>query len=109
MLFGVFDGHGGKEVSQFAKKELKNTLIGMESFQNGDFKKSLEETFLKMDEKLKENDIRVSGSTACVVLITPDTIFCANAGDSRAVLNNEADIDNGYILDPSDPAEDDEI
>ena len=26
------------------------------------------------------------GSTACVVLITPTKIFCANAGDTRAVL-----------------------
>ena len=26
------------------------------------------------------------GATACVVLITEDHIFCANAGDSRAVL-----------------------
>lgn len=27
-----------------------------------------------------------AGCTACVVLITPDTIYCANSGDSRAVL-----------------------
>ena len=26
------------------------------------------------------------GSTACVVLISPTTIYCANAGDSRAVM-----------------------
>ena len=26
-----------------------------------------------------------AGCTANVVLITPDTIYCANAGDSRAV------------------------
>jgi len=27
MLFGVFDGHGGKDVAEFTKKEFKNTLI----------------------------------------------------------------------------------
>lgn len=27
-----------------------------------------------------------AGCTSCVVLITPDTIYCSNAGDSRAVL-----------------------
>ena len=27
-----------------------------------------------------------SGCTACVVLLTPDKIFCANAGDSRGIL-----------------------
>ena len=41
-----------------------------------------------MDEKLKENDIKECGSTACVVFVTNDKIFCANCGDSRAVLNN---------------------
>jgi protein phosphatase 1G len=28
----------------------------------------------------------VAGATACVALITPDTIYVANAGDSRSVL-----------------------
>ena len=27
-----------------------------------------------------------AGCTSCVCLITPDTIYCANSGDSRAVL-----------------------
>lgn len=27
-----------------------------------------------------------TGCTSCVVLITPTQIFCANSGDSRAVL-----------------------
>ena len=27
-----------------------------------------------------------AGCTACVVLITKDTIYCANAGDSRSCL-----------------------
>lgn len=30
-----------------------------------------------------------SGTTACVVLLTPDWIICANAGDSRAVLSRK--------------------
>ena len=28
----------------------------------------------------------MTGTTACVVLITKDNIYCANSGDSRAVL-----------------------
>ena len=28
-----------------------------------------------------------TGTTSCVVLITQDEIYCANAGDSRGVLN----------------------
>jgi len=36
-----------------------------------------------------------SGCTACVVLVTPTEIYCANAGDSRAILgrgNNVFDL-----------------
>jgi serine/threonine protein phosphatase PrpC len=28
-----------------------------------------------------------TGATACVVLITPDKIYCSNAGDSRGCLS----------------------
>ena len=30
------------------------------------------------------------GCTACVVLITPEHVYCANVGDSRAILVNKA-------------------
>ena len=47
----------------------------------------MEETFLKVDSLIKEEDFaQDTGSTACVVLITKDEIVCSNAGDSRAVL-----------------------
>ena len=41
MLFGVFDGHGGKEVSSFAKSHFKSTLVGQAEFKTGDFQKAL--------------------------------------------------------------------
>lgn len=31
-----------------------------------------------------------AGCTSCVVLITPDTIYCANSGDSRAIMATKA-------------------
>ena len=52
-----------------------------------------------------------SGCTACVVLVTPDNIYCANAGDSRAILTKK---DGGIIelsVDhkPNDPKEKERI
>ena len=90
MLFGVFDGHGGKEVANYAREEIKDILVNNHEFKMKNYEKALEETFLQLDAKVKEkkdyaND---TGTTACVVLITDKTIYCANAGDSRAVLNN---------------------
>ena len=35
MLFGVFDGHGGKEVSAFVEKEFKNTFTKIPEFKGG--------------------------------------------------------------------------
>ena len=49
-VFGVFDGHGGKEVAQFVKAHFMNEFIHNKSFKNGDIKKALSDTFLKMDE-----------------------------------------------------------
>ena len=50
------------------------------------------------DLTLDDNDIRALpfhvGCTACVCLITPDSIFCANAGDSRAILGFK----NGKVI-----------
>lgn len=31
-----------------------------------------------------------AGCTSCVCLLTNDTIYCANSGDSRAILVNKA-------------------
>jgi len=47
----------------------------------------LEKAFLALDAEVKKEPYaRDTGTTSCVVLITGDEIYCANAGDSRAVL-----------------------
>lgn len=89
MLFGVFDGHGGQEVSSFCHSHFKNTLVEQDEFVSQDYKRALEKACIRIDGKLKENGIFVAGCTACVVLITPLIIICANCGDSRAVLKNK--------------------
>ena len=43
---------------------------------------------MEIDKQLKDEDYSSdTGSTACVVFITKDRIFCANSGDSRAILS----------------------
>jgi len=50
-VFGVFDGHGGKEVAVYVKRHFTEELINNASYKNNkDMKKALSETFLKMDE-----------------------------------------------------------
>lgn len=54
-VFGVFDGHGGKEVAQFVKAHFTDELANTNSYKSGDLKKALPETFLRMDEMMVEN------------------------------------------------------
>jgi serine/threonine protein phosphatase PrpC len=48
----------------------------------------LKNAFLEYDTLVSKEDFAMdTGATSCVVLITPDKIICANAGDSRGVLS----------------------
>mmetsp|Transcript_50093 Transcript_50093/g.57646 ORF Transcript_50093/g.57646 Transcript_50093/m.57646 type:complete len:300 (+) Transcript_50093:36-935(+) len=104
-IFGVFDGHGGKEVAIFVSKNFVKELLANESFKKKNYEKALTETFIRMDEillspvgKKELNAIRAedgksgysesqAGCTANVALIVENTLYCANAGDSRCVLS----------------------
>jgi serine/threonine protein phosphatase PrpC len=49
-----------------------------------------------------------SGSTACVVLLSPSKLYVANVGDSRAVLGSRSTKYNKQIT-SSDPVKDDDL
>ena len=48
-IFGVFDGHGGKEISQFISNHFTEELLKNKNI-NSDMSQALKETFIKMDE-----------------------------------------------------------
>ena len=50
MLFGVFDGHGGQEVADYARDNFKKEFIKNGNFKAGDYKQALYETFINLDE-----------------------------------------------------------
>lgn len=88
---------------------MAKELLNLKSYQEGDYKTSLEEVFFKIDDMMiliknktnltqtnayeqdEENgdphNFTEAGCTANVILITKDKIYCANSGDSRAVLS----------------------
>jgi len=51
-LFGVFDGHGGKEVAIFVERHFIEELTKNKNFLAEKFEDALRETFMKMDELL---------------------------------------------------------
>ena len=54
-IFGVFDGHGGKEISQFVSNHFTKELIDNKNL-NKDMSKALKETFIKMDELMQTSE-----------------------------------------------------
>lgn len=57
-LFGIFDGHGGKEVALFTAKHLPVTLTRMQGYRSGDMKVALSQAFMEMDNLLMDKKHR---------------------------------------------------
>ena len=51
-LFGVFDGHGGKEASKVVEKNYERILKDTEAYSSKDYKQALYDSFKKTDEFL---------------------------------------------------------
>ena len=111
-FFAVCDGHGlfGKEVSEYIRaslstqveKEIKNIFDQAKSQQrvvdSNEVKDALAKSFETTNKGLYSDsgiDIYFSGSTCVTVLIVGNKIFCANVGDSRAVLARQ--VESGKI------------
>eukprot|EP01013_Petalomonas_cantuscygni_P006141 TRINITY_DN16_c0_g2_i1.p2 TRINITY_DN16_c0_g2~~TRINITY_DN16_c0_g2_i1.p2 ORF type:complete len:324 (-),score=54.89 TRINITY_DN16_c0_g2_i1:1461-2432(-) len=93
--FGVFDGHCGKQTAIYAGEHLHRVITETPQWQAKprDVPMALRNGYLEMDAKFKASPQRdTSGCTAVVCVIGPNaegkrTLWCANAGDSRAVLS----------------------
>ena len=55
-VFGVFDGHGGKEISQFVSNHFVQELVDNKNIST-DMNLALKETFIKMDEIMTTPDV----------------------------------------------------
>ena len=87
-LFCLFDGHGGKEVSQYLQSNFYTYFKEMLPFDN--VKENLISLFKKIDNKIKESNFFNVGATACIIYITKENgqkcLYSANIGDTRSVL-----------------------
>merc|ERR1719343_1056631 len=103
-LFGIFDGHGGKQVAGFVKTylavELANSLAGEEFKEDAPgltdkrIKKIIEATFQRLDSRIAaELQGCYDGCTAVVLLVNKEVCICANLGDSMGYLCRHNDED----------------
>ena len=88
-LFGVCDGHGvfGHLAAEFVATKLPNTIFDSQQAQKP-FKLTISESILACGEALGQSGINVkmSGTTLVLVAVRNKALWCANVGDSRAVL-----------------------
>jgi len=88
-VYAVYDGHGGSEVSSFLKKTLTPCILEkIGQYENPTYEQITDkilEAFAEVESKITDEK---AGSTAVVVLIDKQEgfVYCANLGDSRAVL-----------------------
>jgi serine/threonine protein phosphatase PrpC len=90
--FAVFDGHGmhGDDSSSFLANNLPKIIEKNKNFAK-DPKKGLIDACDEITKLLKSSQVNCtfSGSTGVIVYMDMHKIYCANVGDSRAVLGRE--------------------
>lgn len=95
-FFAVYDGHGGANVAQYAGKHLHKFVTKRPEY-GDDVKRALQRGFLDIDEAMLNDESlkeQMAGSTAVAVMVKNDRLYCANAGDSRAIacINGKLDV-----------------
>jgi serine/threonine protein phosphatase PrpC len=88
-LFSVADGHGyyGAEVSGFVKSRFPSILESESAFLSNN-KVALKAAVAKTAMELEgvKFDVNFSGTTFISVLLQGTKLWCANTGDSRALM-----------------------
>ncbi|EGW34474.1 uncharacterized protein SPAPADRAFT_59895 [Spathaspora passalidarum NRRL Y-27907] len=89
-FFGVYDGHGGEKAAIFTGEHLHHIIKDTEAYKQGDYANALKQGFLGCDQAiLHDYQMRddESGCAATSAIITPESIICGNAGDSRTIMS----------------------
>ena len=55
-IFGIFDGHGGKEVAQYVSNHFTQNFLSNEKIKKNNIKHAIIDTFLKMDELMFQKE-----------------------------------------------------
>lgn len=105
-LFAIFDGHGGRQVSDYCAERFPNE-IRKELMKNpADLQQPLTDVFNRINNELRLIDSDGCGSTACVAVVRKEgaanVLYLANVGDSRAVLSKSGQAERMSVDDKCD-------
>lgn len=87
---GIFDGHRGTSVANYLSQNLMNNIFEKQTslIKHGEVTTAVRQGFIATDQAIsKKGQVAGMGSTANVVIINYDRIYCANTGDSRSVAS----------------------
>ncbi len=95
-LFCVFDGHGGTACVNFVKSHFQEQLCKMlqqfnpQGLTDKGIWNALKITFVELNKAFKKAfpTKEISGTTSCAVMFLDGNMWTANAGDTRALLEN---------------------
>lgn len=91
LCLSIFDGHGGKEASEFCQLHIKKTLqscfdILSNTGEDFEIANAMRMSFVHLDASFRQKKLTRPGCTAILALYVNKRLFVANCGDSRAIL-----------------------
>lgn len=87
-FFAVYDGHGGGKIAEHSSRHLHTYIVNRPEYKEDKIIEAMKKGFMELDAAMSENIFlkeELAGATAVVVLIKDNILYCANAGDSRAI------------------------
>jgi len=101
-VFGIFDGHGGRQAARFAKAHLMNFIRQQKCFYSSrpeNVKKAIHEGFIACHEAMRRKLHEwpktmlghpcTAGTTASIAIIRGNMLYVAYVGDSGIVMGYE--------------------
>jgi serine/threonine protein phosphatase PrpC len=84
LLFGLFDGHGGREAAEYASQNLPKTIVSW-LVRSPSYEDAFPSAFQQLQKEMKTWCVYV-GTTVLLAIIDDGTLTVANCGDTRCVL-----------------------
>ena len=97
-LFGIFDGHGGREAARFVRDHLRTKLqvalvaCNARGLSEEGIWNALKKTTTELNDEFKQRYGQIAqtqGTTATIAMILDGNLWTANVGDARTVLDNQ--------------------
>lgn len=85
IFIGVFDGHGGDAIAQMCIETAPKLMEDLLQT-NQDVPQCIKTLYKLLDEKARDMGFPYVGTTAAIILVTPDKVWFSNCGDAMIAM-----------------------